>query len=295
MKAIDQKLNINDLSSYAKNQIDDIGYVSLKDYFSQDHLSNFEQAVIDLYILQAKKIGDYREKAIEIDNSKMSNFEKFSAICEMMEENDKEALYQVQKYLTSSLGARSLFDQDFVNLCAGILGSDKNSVLVDGPALFVNRPNTQRLLYKWHSEAHYYPKRRKFLNIWLPLFDKKSKLNGTMSFKEKSHLRDFPFADYQGYNKDTQNKNNFFVQYEVPANLLKDYKEHYCDNNPGDLVVFSRSMVHTSNQNMSDKYSVAVVARVWDPSDDLTLSGTISATPYGGNIGRSNLIVDPLD
>jgi hypothetical protein len=54
-------------------------------------------------------------------------------------------------------------------------------------------------------------------------------------------------------------------------------------------------MVHTSNQNFSKRYSVAVVARVWDPTDDLTLSGSIAATPYGGNVGRPNLVVDLLD
>ena len=92
-----------------------------------------------------------------------------------------------------------------------------------------------------------------------------------------------------------ENKSNFFIQYEIPSNLLEKYKEHYCDASPTDVIIFDRRLVHTSNQNISDKYSVAVVARVWDPTDDLTLTGSITALPYGGNIGRSNLIVDPLD
>jgi len=279
----------------AKKEIDEIGFTTIKNFFTIEDLDNFERVVVDLYLLQSKKIGDYRYQAIDIENSKMSNFEKFSAISEMMEQDDKEALYQVQKYLTSSAGARALFNERFNNLTTCILGSQKNSVLIDGPALFVNRPNTERLLYKWHSEAHYYPKRRRFLNIWLPLFDNKSRANGTMSFKEKSHLRDFPFSDYQGYNKNTQNKSHYFTQYEIPSNLLKDYKEHWCEVSPRDLIIFNKNMVHTSNQNTSNKYSVAVVARVWDPSDDLTISGSMQATPYGGNVGRPNLVVDPLD
>lgn len=63
---------------------------------------------------------------------------------------------------------------------------------------------------------------------------------------------------------------------------------------PKDLVFFHRNLVHRSNQNKSDKYSFAVVSRIWDPSDDLTLSGSMGATPYGGNVGRSDLIVDPM-
>ena len=57
------------------------------------------------------------------------------------------------------------------------------------------------------------------------------------------------------------------------------------------MIIFHKNIPHTSNQNISKKYSVAVVARVWDPTDDLTLSGSIAATPYGGNIGRSDLVV----
>ncbi len=294
-KDSDKMQDSNLIFDKARTEIASVGYTTIQDFFSDKDLHNFETVVVDLFLLQAKKIFDYRDEAADIENSKMSNFEKFSSIYEIMEERDKEALYQVQKYLTSSAGARKLFNECFINLTTRLLNSKKNSVLIDGPALFVNRPNTERLLYKWHSEAHYYPKRRRFLNIWLPLFDNKSKSNGTMSFKEKTHLRDFPFSDYQGYNKDTQNKSNYFIQYEIPTNLVKDYKEHWCEVNRKDLIIFHKNLVHTSNQNTSEKYSVAVVARVWDPTDDLTISGSIAATPYGGNIGRPNLFVDLLD
>ena len=284
-----------EVSQLVATEINDNGFSTIKDFFSQKELASFEECVVDLFLLQAQKIGEYRKEAIRIQQSSLSNFERFCSIYEMMELNDKEALYQVQKFLTSSPQARALFNDKFLALTGSILGSKKNSVLIDGPALFVNRPNTERLLYKWHSEAHYYPKRRRFLNIWLPLFDTKSKDNGTMSFKVAAHKRDFPFTDYQGYNKDTQNKSNYFTQYEIPANLLNEYKEHWCEVSPRDLIIFHKNMPHTSNQNISKKYSVAVVARVWDPTDDLTLSGSIAATPYGGNVGRPNLVVDLLD
>lgn len=280
-------------AAQADHQIAEVGHVTLPGFFSAAELSAFEACVVDLFLLQAQKIGEYRDRALALraDDGR-SNREKFCAIYEMMEMDDKEALYQVQKFLTSSPAARALFNARFLALTGELLGTAPNCLLVDGPALFVNRPNTQRLLYKWHSEAHYYPKRRRFLNVWLPLFDRKTRHNGTMSFKQCSHKVDFPFAEYQGYNKDSHNKANHFIQYEIPPNLLGGYSEHWCETNPGDLVVFHRSLVHTSNQNLSDDYSVAVVARVWDPSDDLTLSGSMAATPYGGNIGRPNLVVN---
>jgi len=295
MKEIGSQRKSKFMFADARAAIANVGHVTLNDFFSEEALHAFETLIVDLFLLQAKKIGEYRANAIEIENSGLSNLDRFSAVYEMMEQDDKEALYQVQKFLASSVRSRALFDERFEILTAESLNSKRNSILIDGPALFVNRPNTERLLYKWHSEAHYYPKRRRFLNIWFPLFDDKSKTNGTMSFRERTHLRDFPFSDYQGYNKDTQNKSNYFIQYEIPENLVKDYKEHLCEVNRGDLIVFHQNLVHRSNQNTSKRYSVAAVARIWDPTDDLTISGSMAATPYGGNVGRPNLVVDLLD
>ena len=105
--------------------------------------------------------------------------------------------------------------------------------------------------------------------------------------------KDFPFSGYRGYNKDTQNKANYFTQYEIPSNFLKNYEEHFCETKRGDLIIFDRRLVHRSNNNLSSKFSFCAVTRVWDPTNDLTLSSDLGATPYGNNLGRPNLIVKP--
>ncbi len=58
-----------------------------------------------------------------------------------------------------------------------------------------------------------------------------------------------------------------------------------------DLVMFNTNLADNFKVNTSDQYSFVIVARVWDPSEDLTLSGNVDATPYGGNLGRQNLVV----
>ena len=277
----------------ALQRLKDLGHTSFSDYFQKSDLRVVEDAIVNLFALQALKIGDVRDETMSVLEAKKDNFEKFCKIYELLEKDDKEALYQVQKFLPSSMGARGIFSSKLMNLCADILGSDPRRLLVDGPAVFVNRPNTERLLYRWHSEVHYYPKRRKFLNIWIPLFVAKTKSNGTMSFKEGSHKHSFPFVEYQGYTSKSE-KMNSFVQLEIPPNFLTEFSEHWCEANPGDLIVFDKNLAHTSNANTSSNYSAALVARIWDPSEDLTLSGDVAGTPYGGNIGRQNLIVNPL-
>jgi len=80
------------------------------------------------------------------------------------------------------------------------------------------------------------------------------------------------------------------VQYEVPAAWVEQYPSHICESQRGDLIMFDRNLVHKSSENRSTEYAFAIVARAWCPVDDLTLSGSMSATPYGGDIGRADLV-----
>lgn len=276
-----------------KIRFNDDGYVHLRGFFDPVDLDAFERQITVLFAMQARKIGEYRDRTEAATSTLHGTANVLTSIVEMMESDDKEALYQTQKFFPSCQALRRLFGEEFMNTCANLIGGDRDTTLLDGPALFVNRPNTVRLLYKWHSEQHYYPCRRRFLNCWFPLFSDKHEGNGTMAIIPRTHKRDWPFAEYTGYDKDTEGRKNHFLQYEIPKNFLTEFEPLHIEAKRGDLILFHRNLVHTSNPNRSGDYSFAVVARVWDPSDDLTLSGGIAATPYGGNIGRANLIVRP--
>lgn len=251
------------------------------------HFFNVERAIIDLYSMQARKILQYRGVLQKYPDPTLS---RLVALLDVMEQADKAALYQVQKFLPCHPALQELA-REFVPISAALLGSDPHGLLVYGPAFFISRPNTTRLLYKWHSEAHYMPKRRRFINVWMPLFGDRTRENGAMLFKVGSHKRDFPFSEYQGF--DGAGQANHFTQFEIPDNFLESYPTHVCETKRGDAILFDRALVHCSGQNQSSDYAFALVFRIWDPSEDLTLSGAIEARPYGGDVGRPGLIVDP--
>jgi hypothetical protein len=272
----------------AAEQLTESGFLIIRNFFNLEEILELESNFLEFYILQASKIQQYRDRALNIQKSNKSNAEKIDYILEMMEENDKEALYQVQKFFSSSPLIMNLFNGKLLNLCASILVSNNKRLLVEGPGLFINRPNTERLLYKWHSEVDYYPKRRRFLNIWFPIFRNKSKSNGTISFKEKTHKFSYPHSHYSC-------GDSAFGQLEIPEFFLEGHSEIFIDAAPTDLVIFDRNLVHRSNANISKEYTYAVVSRIWDPSDDLTLSGDISAAYLGKeDAGRQDLVVDTL-
>ena len=272
------------------------GICVLKNILEKKTLDIFYTNLLDITFFHLRKIKENKKSITKIYNSSLSIGDKLSKILELNESNDKEALYQLQKLYSSSNELRNIIGTKILmNEFRKLLELNKNHpLLIDGPGIFINRPKTKRLLYKWHSESHYYPKRRNFLNIWFPIFFNKNEKNGTMFIKEKSHLlNDLPFNEYQGYDKSSENKKNHFNQLEVPENFVKHLKTFKSNLNIGDLLVFHRKSVHTSTPNFSKKYSFAVVFRVWDMSKDLTISGNLAVIPYRdvGN-GRPNLEVD---
>ena len=272
------------------------GICVLKNILEKKTLDIFYTTLLDITFFHLRKIKENKKSITKIYNSSLSIGDKLSKILELNESDDKEALYQLQKLYSSSNELRNIIGTKILmNEFRKLLELSKNHpLLIDGPGIFINRPKTKRLLYKWHSESHYYPKRRNFLNIWFPIFFNKNEKNGTMFIKEKSHLlNDLPFNEYQGYDKSSENKKNHFIQYEVPENFVKHLKTFKSNLNVGDLLVFHRKSVHTSTPNFSKKYSFAVVFRVWDISKDLTISGNLGVSPYRdvGN-GRPNLEVD---
>lgn len=277
-------------------KFNETGICILKDVLNKKELDLFYNTILNITFYHLRKIKENKNSITKIYNSSLPVGDKLSKILELYEKNDKEALYQLQKLYSSSIELRNIIGTKFlVKEFKKLLGLKENQpLLINGPGIFINRPKTKRLLYKWHSESHYYPKRRNFLNIWFPIFFNKSEKNGTMFIKEKSHLlNDLPFNEYQGFDKSSENKKNHFIQYEVPENFIKNLKTFKSNLNVGDILVFHRKSIHTSTPNLSKKYSFAVVFRVWDISKDLTMSGDLAVSPYRdvGN-GRPNLEVD---
>ena len=272
------------------------GFCTLKNCFDQSSLSKFYNAILGINYFHLRKIGENQKKIKKIYESKKNIYTKIADIFELFEKDDKVALHHLQKLYSVSNDMRMIVETSKIQSTFKKLLNIKNEVpiLIDGPGMFINRPKTKRLLYKWHSESHYYPKRRNFLNIWFPIFTDRSEKNGTMLIKEKSHLiRDLPFNEYQGFDKKTENAKNYFNQYEIPENFVKNLKTYKANIKLKDMLVFHRNSVHTSSENYSKQYGFAAVFRVWDMSKDLTLSGELRVAPYrdSGN-GRPNLLVE---
>lgn len=256
------------------------GFVVLRGVVPTYLRCDLQDAMAACYGIQARKIAALRPLL-----GTGATPEALERTVTLLEEHDQEAGYQALSLVGRSQGGRRWAAWDGWGALAEELLSVQPSFAFVLASSFVNLPGSERLLYRWHCEAHYYPKRRRFLNCWTPLFRAKHAGNGTMALARGSHLlADLPFAEYQSGPR-------HFRQYEIPESAVAGCERVDIAAEPGDLVVFHPRTVHSSSPNRSREPSFAAVTRVFDVRDDLTLSGDMAATPYGGDYGRAGMDV----
>jgi ectoine hydroxylase-related dioxygenase (phytanoyl-CoA dioxygenase family) len=276
------------------NYIDEFqnqGYTIVENFWPPELLNAWENSIILFYLRQAIKIKSLKEKLAPLVRTKLT-VNELDTILLSLENDYKEAAYQVIKMVEGSLAAHQMMSfNKLIDMASSLLNCPSNLLTMAGINPFINLPSTKRLLYKWHTEGCYYPKRRNFLNIWFPIFRDKNIKNGTMWFCKKSHtIAERHFIEYQGYDKETENKKNHFIQYEIPESELTEYEKIPVIAKRGDIVFFHRSMVHAGTVISSATASYASVMRIFDYGNDLTLSGDYATQPYKDQGGLSELI-----
>ena len=266
------------------------GYIILKNFFNKKDIDDLSKKLWLTSYYYFYKIKPYRQFLKKLDSNKFDYLNKFSKFYNYFEKDEKKILHSLQKIFEQNTEIKNFFfDKKLKKIYSSLLDIDYDlPIFLHGPNIFVNKPKTKRLLYKWHSEANFYPKRRSFLNIWFPLFNNKTKNNGTMKIKEKSHKNfDYPINEYIGWDKKTLNSENNFFQKEVPEKFLKKYNTKILDLKIGDLIIFHRNLVHSSSLNKSKEFSFALTGRIWEFSKDYSLSSNFG---IGENIYSKDIL-----
>lgn len=269
------------------------GYAVLKGFFDRSSLQEFERSIVQSYCMQALKIGataDQLGKDRSLDS--FTGVEDLDRAVLALEAEDTVAGYNAMKIVDNSVNARRFAaDRKLCALASALLDCPEGLLTVAGPQPFINVPTNKRLLYRWHKESHFLPKRENFLNIWFPLFRPKGENNGTMTVKPGSHRAKLDkFIEYKGYDRETMGKAQHFAQFDIPEYMIEEFETVFIIAEPGDIVVFVPSLVHGSNINQSNEISYTGVMRIFDYRADLTLSGDPMTRPYTGeDYGRPDL------
>ena len=139
--------------SYLEN-----GYAIYKDFLTEDDLTKWEDTLRSVFHYQALKLG--------FDSQNMDELVRY------FETKSKDAGYQCALQAENTLGGKQFTSiNKFEKLFNDTLGS--NFITIVGPLLLTNIPSSKRLIYRWHTEKHFFPKRTHFANVWIPTFRNK--------------------------------------------------------------------------------------------------------------------------
>ena len=238
--------------------------------FSKEDLSDFVLTFKELLDMQLRKLSIERCDDINKAAVALSN-------------RSSQALSEVLMMARHTSAGHKLSSSEILRASSHRLLSHQSKIsekalMISGPSFFVNIPDNNARKYTWHAEQNWYPKRRNFLNVWCPILLDRIEDN-SMMVMSGSHKKDwFYFSEYSGYGGAIDESAN--VQYEIPSTFLSDYTAEIPPVNSGEGLFFSGNLVHRSLDNVSKKTLFAMVFRLFDYSEDLTLSSNWADLPY---------------
>lgn len=187
-----------------------------------------------------------------IDGESTAGESMFDAINRLQAEGD-QSLYRLHT-LSTNLAAMSTLRECCAELAAMILNTPHPIVDVNSHVIF-SIPNDPRSMWGWHQESTYDGfSGSGGLNFCLPIFERATKENGTMSLLRGSHkLGQLPFEKQRPDNGSTT------LLPTGTDHIVAEHEELHFVADPGDVIGFHRDLVHRSNVNRSAHPRVTAV------------------------------------
>ena len=264
-------ININDYGFEIK---------ALPECISLAGLESIVSKFIQDYALKYNKIAEATKSPL-IESSDFNIFDVIS----FFEANCPAVNYELVKILRSSLEL-NLVASNFINLVSKNLNF--NIPVFEGFDLFINHPHklSTRLNLCLHQEASYYPHRKNFVSIWIPLFSNRNQSSSTLRIVDHTKVSEHTipqqihdFYEFKGHSPISSSTNTFTTFLPIlPTAILDSYKDLTVDL--GEYVLFDQFLIHGSTLNYSNKPALTLVARIFDIDKDHTTSSSLFSKPY---------------
>lgn len=177
------------------------GFVVVKNLLNESDLvekSDFFLSILHFYKNVSNKLS--------INTKHTKSLKELDFYVKKLEYKDREASLEVQRIISRSKSILNISNNNrILDIVSALLNINLNNILFESFGGFVpNIPNNSTRLYTYHSEQHWLPFRRNFVNCWIPIFRKKEKNSGTMivvPFSQKKNILFLSIVDLKNYKK----------------------------------------------------------------------------------------------
>jgi hypothetical protein len=283
------------INKYLKKNNWNINGFEIHDFFNKEQIDKVFIAFYNRLLLAAYKLSINR-KFEPIRSFSDFYLKDMCDLCKKIQIIDKKFLDYIINELRETPAFYNLISDKILSKASKILNCPVSLLKIHFDGILINMPSNKQRLYKFHSESHYYPFRKNFINLWMPIFFDKNEKNGAMIIKLKGHKEVYDFVEYSGFDKlhNNSKKNlnsqkiseeTFFHQFEITEKQICKFESLLVNLKKNKVLLFHQNLPHSSRINISNKPSFALIARIYDYRKDLTLSDRTGVFPYTDNTG----------
>ena len=220
-----------------QSSLEDDGFFIKRQAVSETKISAIRESLENLIHPESKK-----------------NESMFDTIARLQFEGD-DRLYRLHT-LSTNLTVMNTLREECARWVELILGSKYPIVDVNSHIIF-SIPNDKRSMWSWHQESTYDSfEGSTGLNFCIPIFERATQENGTMSLLRGSHkLGKLAFEKQRASNGSTTLLPKGIEQ------IVADHEEVHFIADPGDMIGFHRDLVHRSNTNFSTRPRITAVVQ----------------------------------
>jgi ectoine hydroxylase-related dioxygenase (phytanoyl-CoA dioxygenase family) len=248
--------NNNILNNY-KKKFNENGFVILKNALNKKTLTNFSKSLA--YLINASSV-----KGIRINNIRKKNTEhlKQEILRNLLHLEKKNHSFIAKIYDT--IRDLNIMDKVFNNqkinkLIYSLLSiEDDVPIYVKQKACRIDMPKNNDFSLDWHQESPYTIKNTDLIQIWAPALENINSENGAIKIlpgsHKEGHLKTEDYFPKIGH-----------AQYVPKKNILKKYNEKSIELKIGDVMLFSKFLIHRSGENNSFKPRLTFIAHYHNP------------------------------
>ena len=150
-------------------------------------------------------------------------------------------------------------NQKIIKLICSLLSiADDVPIYVKQKACRIDMPKNNDFSLDWHQESPYSIKNTDLVQIWAPAIENINSENGAIKIlpgsHKEGHLKTVDFFPKIGH-----------AQYVPKKNILKKYNEKSIELKIGDVMLFSKFLIHRSGENNSLKPRLTFIAHYHNP------------------------------
>ena len=235
------------------------GFVILKNVINKKNIEDFCRSLA--YLINACNVKNVNIENIQKKSSHSLKKEILSNLL-ILEKKDHKYISIIYDTIRDLSVIEKIYNNEkIISVVHKLLGINTDApIYIKQKACRIDMPKNTDFSLEWHQESPYTIKDSNLIQIWAPAVDNIKKINGAIKIlpgsHQKGHLKTNDFFPKVGH-----------AQYVPDEKVIKKFKVMNVEMNLGDVLLFSKFLIHKSGNNNSELPRLTFIGHYHDPAN----------------------------